>query len=113
MAEHKWDSAYFYDSFLPDAMQIYLSEIAVDWIKHAFVTKFNNIEAASVYQRFTRILYKDVSTTVKQTPGSQRTTDHCHRVIRRLGFAPFPLGCIVIATLYPIIQRWGAIVSEF
>ena len=49
MAEHKWNSSYFYDSFLPDAFQIYLSEIAVDWIKHAFVTKFNNIEADSVY----------------------------------------------------------------
>ena len=46
-----------------------------------------------------------MSTTVKQTPGSQRTTDHCHRVIRRLGFAPFPLGCIVITTLLPIVQR--------
>ena len=57
MAEHKWDTSYLYDSFLPDAFQIYLSEIVVDWIKHAFVTKFNNIEADSVYVKFFKNIY--------------------------------------------------------
>jgi hypothetical protein len=31
----------------------------VDWLKHAFITKFNHVRA-SVYGRFTDVLAKDV-----------------------------------------------------
>lgn len=36
-----------------------MSEMAVDWLKHAFITKFNHIRA-SVYARFSDVLAKDV-----------------------------------------------------
>ena len=38
---------------------VIMSEMAVDWLKHAFITKFNHVRA-SVYGRFTDVLAKDV-----------------------------------------------------
>lgn len=35
------------------------SEMLVDWLKHAFIAKFNHVRA-SVYGRFTDVLAKDV-----------------------------------------------------
>ena len=37
-----WDTAHMWD-ILPDVAVIVISEILIDWIKHAFVTKFNGI----------------------------------------------------------------------
>jgi len=38
---------------------VIVSEMIVDWLKHAFITKFNHVRA-SVYGRFTDVLAKDV-----------------------------------------------------
>jgi hypothetical protein len=38
---------------------VIISEMVVDWLKHAFITKFNHVRA-SVYGRFTDVLAKDV-----------------------------------------------------
>lgn len=38
---------------------VLISETLVDWLKHAFITKFNHVRA-SVYDRFTDVLCKDV-----------------------------------------------------
>ena len=38
----EWDTAHMWDIF-PDVAVIVISEILIDWIKHAFVTKFNGI----------------------------------------------------------------------
>lgn len=38
---------------------VIVSEMLVDWLKHAFITKFNHVRA-SVYGRFTDILAKDM-----------------------------------------------------
>lgn len=38
---------------------VIVSEMVVDWLKHAFITKFNHVRA-SVYGRFTDVLAKDV-----------------------------------------------------
>ena len=36
--EHVW-------VILPDAMIVFVAEIIVDWVKHAFILKFNEIPA--------------------------------------------------------------------
>lgn len=41
-------------------MTVMLSEILVDWLKHAFITKFNHIRS-SVYERYTDVLCRDLS----------------------------------------------------
>jgi hypothetical protein len=38
---------------------VIISEMVVDWLKHAFITKFNHVRA-SIYGRFTDVLAKDV-----------------------------------------------------
>lgn len=40
-------------------MFVLASEMVVDWLKHAFIAKFNHVRA-SVYGRFTDVLAKDV-----------------------------------------------------
>lgn len=37
-----------------------LSEMLVDWLKHAFITKFNHIRP-SVYERYTDVLCQDLA----------------------------------------------------
>lgn len=39
---------------------VLLSEVFVDWLKHAFITKFNHIRP-SVYERYTDILCRDLA----------------------------------------------------
>ena len=61
------------------------SEMAVDWIKHAYINKFNLIKPA-VYGRFLDILAKDYYTTAF---ADQNLT-------RRLGLPVIPLSCLFI-----------------
>ena len=38
-----------------------MSEMLVDWLKHAFITKFNHIRP-TVYERYIDVLCRDLST---------------------------------------------------
>lgn len=61
------------------------SEMLVDTIKHAYVTKFNNIKP-KFYGRILDILCKDYYTNAFTTPS----------LTRRLGLAVIPLSCLFI-----------------
>lgn len=61
------------------------SEMLVDWIKHAYISKFNLIKPA-VYGRFLDVLAKDYYTNAF---GDQNLT-------RRLGLPVIPLSCLFI-----------------
>lgn len=37
-----------------------ISEMLVDWLKHAFITKFNHVRP-SVYERYTDVLCRDLA----------------------------------------------------
>ena len=50
---------------------VVISEMGVDWLKHAFITKFNHIRA-SVYGRFADVLAKDVLATGNLGEASRR-----------------------------------------
>lgn len=92
----------------------------VDWLKHAFITKFNHVRA-SIYERFTDVLAKDVLLAGTLGGGRGRLNgrsvcpltkvgcladqrelqhpvflDQSPLVARRLGFASIPLACLVI-----------------
>ena len=41
-------------------MTVMMSETLVDWLKHAFITKFNHIRP-SVYERYTDVLCRDLA----------------------------------------------------
>ncbi|KAK4187706.1 eukaryotic membrane protein family-domain-containing protein [Podospora australis] len=61
------------------------SEMIVDWIKHAYVNKFNNIKP-TFYSRILDILCKDYYTNAFVTP----------QLTRRLGLPLLPLSCLFI-----------------
>ena len=47
---------------LPVVVMVFASEIFVDWIKHAFITKFNDI-SPDVYRKYRAILSHDLATS--------------------------------------------------
>ncbi|KAL4908941.1 eukaryotic membrane protein family-domain-containing protein [Aspergillus multicolor] len=79
-----------FNSFLPALAQVlgpFLivlgSEMFVDWLKHAYISKFNNTRPA-IYGRFLDILAKDYYTNAF---GDQN-------LMRRLGLPIIPLSCL-------------------
>lgn len=72
-----------------------LAEVFVDWIKHAFITKFNRINAG-VYDKYISILCRDITGCRKE----DTILDHTHYVSRRLGLVPLPLAAVVIRMLF-------------
>jgi hypothetical protein len=63
------------------------SEMLVDWLKHAYINKFNNTRPA-IYDRFLDVLAKDYYTNAF---GDQNLT-------KRLGLPVIPLSCLLIRT---------------
>lgn len=92
-------SALLSNLIIPASM-VYLSELLVDWLKHAFITKFNHIHP-DVYTRFMDTLSRDFEhghldygTLADQSPA----------VSRRIGFSTFPLTCLLIRITLQTIQ---------
>lgn len=86
-----------------DILQILGMEVLVDWSKHAFVTKFNQIPV-SVYDEYTASLAASVKDCF------QRNTLHHEQIVamsRRLGFVAMPLVCLVIRAVMQFLQRLG------
>ncbi|TIB72920.1 DUF747-domain-containing protein [Wallemia mellicola] len=107
---------------------VILSEMAVDWLKHAFITKFMHIRP-SIYGRFVDILAGDLVSTTKKIGAP---VDLAPKASRRLGFAAIPLGAFVVrvavqalgmlsdsssidecATLPPSALQRGAVVMQW
>jgi len=66
-------------------MTVLVSEILVDWLKHAFITKFNHIRP-SVYERYIDVLCRDLTSASavgrrgprKVTYSSVKPLNHIH-----------------------------------
>ena len=68
--------------------------LTVDWFKHAFVVKFNNISIES-YKEYRATLAYDVASSRRK----DTISDHSDVVSRRLGFIPLPLAVLVSCLL--------------
>ncbi|XP_017786959.1 PREDICTED: protein TAPT1 homolog [Nicrophorus vespilloides] len=93
MKEYSWKSDRFW-VLLPDCLIVLTAEIFVDWIKHAFITRFNDLQV-DVYKDYTTSLAYDMA----QTRQKHAFSDHSDLVARRMGFIPLPLGVIMIRVL--------------
>lgn len=71
-----------FDNWVYSALTIVISEVIVDWLKHAFITKFNRIPL-SVYGHFKAVLRHDI--TSSRTRSQRKVLDHTHLLSRRLG----------------------------
>lgn len=73
------------------------SEMLVDWLKHAYINKFNNTRPA-IYDRFLDVLAKDYYT---HAFGDQNLT-------KRLGLPVIPLSCLLIRASVQTYQMFMA-----
>lgn len=85
------------------------SECIVDWLKHAFITKFNHIRPA-VYGRFMDVLCRDLvvgGPSMRENSRKHTFVDQSPIISRRLGFAALPLACLLVRLILQIIGMIG------
>ncbi|KAJ8317668.1 hypothetical protein KUTeg_005572 [Tegillarca granosa] len=76
---------------IPDAVLVLVAEVMVDWIKHAFILKFNETKA-DVYRKFTVRLAKDMISNRQ----SRAFIDYSDQVSRRMTLTPLPVACLLL-----------------
>ena len=59
LTEHGWQLDYALYTLTPFAAVVVVSEMIVDWFKHGFITKFNNIQP-QVYTTYRSYLAKRI-----------------------------------------------------
>ncbi|MED6239204.1 Transmembrane anterior posterior transformation protein 1 [Ataeniobius toweri] len=103
MEQFSWNPDHLWMLF-PDVFMVVLSEVAVDIIKHAFITKFNDI-TADVYSEYRASLaFELVSSRQKNA-----YTDYSDSVARRMGFIPLPLAVLLIRVVMSSVKVQGAL----
>ncbi|XP_037516692.1 protein TAPT1 homolog [Rhipicephalus sanguineus] len=93
MREYSWRQEQLLN-LLGDCVKVLAAEVLVDWVKHAFVTRFNAI-SWQVYQEYLASLAYDLASSKLHTAPS----DHGDLVSRRLGFTPLPLAALVLRVM--------------
>ncbi|ORX82885.1 DUF747-domain-containing protein [Anaeromyces robustus] len=83
---------------------IYGSEMFVDYLKHTFITKFNQIKP-SVYTKYKDSLCKDFAGTKKFS--DNQILDRSGYVSRRIGFVSIPLACLTIRIIMQTLKMFG------
>ncbi|KAK7137786.1 hypothetical protein R3I94_013437 [Phoxinus phoxinus] len=103
MEQFSWNSDHLW-VLLPDVFMVILSEIAVDVVKHAFITKFNDI-TADVYSEYKASLAFELVSSRQQNA----YTDYSDSVARRMGFIPLPLAVLLIRVVMSSVKIQGAL----
>lgn len=94
MKEFNWASEQFV-LMLPDCLYVLVTEVIIDALKHAFITRFNELPL-DVYKEYKLSLAYDMT----QTRQKHAFSDHSDLVARRMGFIPFPLSIVLMKALY-------------
>jgi len=98
MKEYGWREESFWN-LAPDCLMVMGAEFLVDWIKHAFITRFNEVDA-DVYKSYTIFLAYDLA----QTKQKHAFSDHSDIVSRRMGFIPLPLSVVMIRVISTAVR---------
>ncbi|KAG6450791.1 hypothetical protein O3G_MSEX006808 [Manduca sexta] len=101
MKEYMWKEERFW-ILAPDCILVLTFEVIIDWVKHAFITRFNEIPYG-VYREYTVSLAYDVA----QTRQKYAFSDHSDLVARRMGFIPLPLGVVITRVLVHAVKVDG------
>ncbi|KRF99379.1 uncharacterized protein Dwil_GK28110 [Drosophila willistoni] len=102
MKEFDWSITQFC-VMLPDCFAVLFTEILIDWVKHAFITRFNELPEG-IYREYTTSLAYDMT----QTRQKHAFSDHSDLVARRMGFIPFPLAVVLIKAIYTAVSFQNA-----
>ncbi|XP_032411743.1 transmembrane anterior posterior transformation protein 1 homolog isoform X2 [Xiphophorus hellerii] len=103
MEQFSWNPDHLWMLF-PDVFMVVMSEVAVDIIKHAFITKFNDI-TADVYSEYRASLAFDLVSSRQKNA----YTDYSDSVARRMGFIPLPLAVLLIRVVMSCVKVQGAL----
>ncbi|KAM4555204.1 transmembrane anterior posterior transformation protein 1 homolog isoform 2-T2 [Odontesthes bonariensis] len=103
MEQFSWNPEHLW-VLLPDVFMVVTSEVAVDIIKHAFITKFNDIPA-DVYSEYRASLAFDLVSSRQKNA----YTDYSDSVARRMGFIPLPLAVLLIRVVMSSVKVQGAL----
>ncbi|KAH8236230.1 hypothetical protein KR032_001920 [Drosophila birchii] len=76
---------------LPDCFAVLFTEILMDWVKHVFITRFNELPTSLAYD-------------MTQTRQKHAFSDHSDLVARRIGFIPFPSAVVLIKAIYTAVS---------
>ncbi|KAM7243432.1 hypothetical protein CapIbe_005926 [Capra ibex] len=101
MEQFSWNPDHLWVLF-PDVCMVVASEIAVDIVKHAFITKFNDI-TADVYSEYRASLAFDLVSSRQKNA----YTDYSDSVARRMGFIPLPLAVLLIRVVTSSMKVQG------
>ncbi|KAH0515729.1 Transmembrane anterior posterior transformation protein 1 [Microtus ochrogaster] len=105
MEQFSWNPDHLWVLF-PDVCMVIASEIAVDIVKHAFITKFNDI-TADVYSEYRASLAFDLVSSRQKNA----YTDYSDSVARRMGFIPLPLAVLIypkVGTSLWLLEHGGS-----
>ncbi|XP_052005501.1 transmembrane anterior posterior transformation protein 1 homolog isoform X2 [Xyrauchen texanus] len=105
MEQLSWNTDHLW-VLLPDVFVVITSEVAVDVVKHAFITKFNDI-TADVYGEYKASLAFELVSSRQQNA----YTDYSDSVARRMGFIPLPLAVLLIRVVMSSVKIQGALSS--
>ncbi|XP_026099827.1 transmembrane anterior posterior transformation protein 1 homolog [Carassius auratus] len=105
MEQFSWNSDHLW-VLLPDVFMVIMSEVTVDIVKHAFITKFNDI-TAEVYSEYKASLAFELVSSRQQNA----YTDYSDSVARRMGFIPLPLAVLLIRVVMNSVKIQGALSS--
>jgi hypothetical protein len=86
---------------------IFLCEVVVDWIKHAFVTKFNRIPHRA-YKQFSMVICRDI---VRGNKYSAVRSIGGSGVAKRVGFVSLPLAALSLRMAVHGLSRMPALFS--
>ncbi|XP_072318321.1 transmembrane anterior posterior transformation protein 1 homolog [Eucyclogobius newberryi] len=103
MEQFSWNGDHLWVLF-PDVVMVIASEVAVDVVKHAFITKFNNI-SADVYGEYRASLAFDLVSSRQKNA----YTDYSDSVSRRMGFIPLPLALLLIRVVTSSVKIQGSL----
>uniref|UniRef100_H3CFA3 Transmembrane anterior posterior transformation 1b n=1 Tax=Tetraodon nigroviridis TaxID=99883 RepID=H3CFA3_TETNG len=103
MEQFSWNPDHLWVLF-PDVVMVLASEIAVDVVKHAFITKFNDI-SADVYGEYKASLAFDLVSSRQKNA----YTDYSDSVSRRMGFIPLPLALLLIRVVNSSVKIQGSL----
>ncbi|XP_068596421.1 transmembrane anterior posterior transformation protein 1 homolog [Brachionichthys hirsutus] len=103
LEQFEWKPDYMWALF-PNVFMLIVSEVAVDVVKHAFITKFNDLPA-DVYTEYRASLAFDLISSRQKNA----CTDYSDSVSRRIGFIPLPSAILVIRVLMSSVKVRGAL----
>ncbi|XP_061574686.1 transmembrane anterior posterior transformation protein 1 homolog [Cololabis saira] len=103
MEQFSWNPDHLWVLF-PDVVMVITSEVAVDVVKHAFITKFNDI-SADVYGEYRASLAFDLVSSRQKNA----YTDYSDSVSRRMGFIPLPLALLLIRVVTSSVKIQGSL----